>query len=61
MKYKIIFFTSMIIAQFIYWLRTFFWLLDGNTSRDMILLCVFTVSAEFCFHVIFHSHEKSYR
>lgn len=59
MKYKIIFFTSMIVAQFIYWLRTFFWLLDGNTSRDMILLCVLPFR-RVCLHVVFHSHEKSY-
>lgn len=58
MKYKIIFFTSMIIAQFIYWLRTFFWLLDGNTSRDMILLCIFTVSQSFAFMLYFIAMKK---
>lgn len=58
MKYKILFFTSMIIAQFIFWLRTFFWIKDGNTSRDMILLCIFTISQSFAFILYFIAMKK---
>lgn len=58
MKYKILFFTSMITAQFVFWLRTFFWLKDGNTSRDMILLCIFTVTQSFAFILYFIAMKK---
>lgn len=58
MKYVIPFFTSMIIAQFIFWLRTFFWIKDGNTSRDMILLCIFTISQCFAFILYFIAMKK---
>ncbi len=58
MKYKILFFTSMITAQFVFWLRTFFWLKDGNTSRDMILLCIFTVTLSFAFILYFIAMKK---